>query len=291
MRFLIGATAMLSLVACGSQIPDSAAGIPTTNSGAQLTYGQQQAARDAELQQLAIPPAGAISDEVSGLRSTPAPNALATTTPAQSTATRTAAMGQPLNATGTQTATAPAGAFGTTSAGVNTGDALARDTAAALAQTSQNSNQAQALQLSNPTNTSLRTVTTTDGISNENNFDAVGSARSIDADAQLIAQNRAQYQVVQPTALPSRSGTSEPNVVQYALSTNHAVGATLYSRSGINKKAKAQRACAKYGSADLAQADFLAKGGPRRDRLGLDPDGDGFACSWDPRPFRAAVGG
>ena len=45
-------------------------------------------------------------------------------------------------------------------------------------------------------------------------------------------------------------------------------------------------ACARYGSPDLAQQAFLAAGGPDRDRRGLDPDGDGFACAWDPRPFR-----
>ena len=38
-----------------------------------------------------------------------------------------------------------------------------------------------------------------------------------------------------------------------------------------------------------AQIDFLAKGGPERDRLGVDPDGDGYACAWNPAPFRAAV--
>jgi hypothetical protein len=32
----------------------------------------------------------------------------------------------------------------------------------------------------------------------------------------------------------------------------------------------------------------LSNGGPERDRLGLDPDGDGFACYWDPTPFRLA---
>ena len=44
-------------------------------------------------------------------------------------------------------------------------------------------------------------------------------------------------------------------------------------------------------SPDQAQIDFLSKGGPERDRLSLDPDGDGYACGWDPRPFRKAVGG
>lgn len=55
-------------------------------------------------------------------------------------------------------------------------------------------------------------------------------------------------------------------------------------------QAKAQRNCAGYASPDQAQIDFLANGGPQRDRKGLDPDGDGFACGWDPSPFRSAVG-
>ncbi len=31
-------------------------------------------------------------------------------------------------------------------------------------------------------------------------------------------------------------------------------------------------------------------GGPERDQFGIDPDGDGYACRWDPSPFRKAVG-
>ena len=48
------------------------------------------------------------------------------------------------------------------------------------------------------------------------------------------------------------------------------------------------QACAAFASPDQAQIDFLARGGPERDRKGLDPDGDGFACSWNPAPFRKA---
>jgi hypothetical protein len=49
------------------------------------------------------------------------------------------------------------------------------------------------------------------------------------------------------------------------------------------------RNCAKYVSNAAAQEAFLKAGGPERDRYGLDPDGDGFACRWDPTPFRAAI--
>ncbi|MBS0125187.1 hypothetical protein [Thetidibacter halocola] len=129
------------------------------------------------------------------------------------------------------------------------------------------------------------------GISAENDFDAVSSERDIQADAALLARNRAQYTVVQPTDLPTRPGTSAPNIVEYALRTTNPVGTPLYSRSAFASESRSQRACAGYASADLAQEEFLALGGPEKDRKGLDPDGDGFACGWNPAPFRAVRGG
>ena len=126
------------------------------------------------------------------------------------------------------------------------------------------------------------------GISDENDFGAVSARETIESDAARIAQNRAQYQVVQPGALPQRSGESGPNIVDYALATRHAPGTQLHKRSSLRAN-RAAAACVKYGSPDQAQEAFLAKGGPDRDRLGLDPDGDGFACGWDPRPFRTAL--
>jgi hypothetical protein len=142
-----------------------------------------------------------------------------------------------------------------------------------------------------PSNAAPPVVTNAAGISNENNFDAVSSQRDIQADAALIAQNRANYQVVSPTDLPTRSGSSRPNVVEFALRTTNPKGTALYRRSGFNAEAKFNRACAGFTSDDLAQEEFLAKGGPQKDRLGVDPDGDGFACNWDPAPFRAVRGG
>ena len=133
-------------------------------------------------------------------------------------------------------------------------------------------------------------VTGQTGISSENDFDAVSSQRDIEADAALLAQNRAQYAVIQPTALPTRSGTNTPNIVEYALRTNNPVGVSLYSR-GRTSENKTARACAKYRSPDAAQEDFLTKGGPEKDRLGVDPDGDGYACAWNPTPVRAARAG
>ena len=128
----------------------------------------------------------------------------------------------------------------------------------------------------------------TDGVSDEQDFDAVKSRESIESDKARIEANRAQYVVIQPGALPTRSGDTGPNIAEYAIATNNPVGVTLYNRPSIylvNVKA----ACTKYTSPDLAQQAFLVNGGPQSDRKGLDPDGDGFACDWDPRPFRAAL--
>jgi hypothetical protein len=122
-------------------------------------------------------------------------------------------------------------------------------------------------------------------ISDEQDFGAVSARETIESDKERIARNRANYEVVQPTALPQRTGNTGPNIVAFALSTTHAPGTPVYRRSGFGGKGAA---CARYGSSDLAQEAFLAEGGPERDRKGLDPDGDGFACGWDPRPFRAA---
>jgi len=140
-------------------------------------------------------------------------------------------------------------------------------------------------------NGSTQPVANSAGISQENNFDAVSGERSIEGDAQRLEQNRAQYELIQPQALPQRDGNDQPNIVAFALSTNHPVGTRVYSRAGLNGAARAERNCAQYPSPDQAQLDFLTRGGPLRDRRGLDPDGDGYACSWNPAPFRKASQG
>ncbi|MBL9049174.1 MAG: hypothetical protein JNK19_03575 [Tabrizicola sp.] len=126
------------------------------------------------------------------------------------------------------------------------------------------------------------------GISDEQDFDAVAARETIESDAERIARNRAEYVVVQPKDLPQRPGDTGPNIVEFALATKHAPGVQMYKRSGIGLR-DVNSACAKFASPDQAQQEFLAKGGPERDRMGVDPDGDGFACAWDPRPFRTAL--
>lgn len=254
MRAVYAAITLGALAACSPQVPESGAGIGFDNSI------EAQRARNAALEngttingQPLIPPT-AVSQE---------------TLPLSATSTVTS---QPLSAAGT----------------IPSGDAadIAAETAAALNAVNNNSGQVP-LQAS-PSNPAPGQSSNA-GISNENNFGSVSGERSIDDDAALIASNRQQRLIVQPTELPTRSGSSQPNIVAYALQTDNPRGNRLYSRTGISLASKSKRNCAKFGSPDQAQISFLENGGPQKDRQALDPDGDGYACSWDPSPFRQAV--
>lgn len=100
-----------------------------------------------------------------------------------------------------------------------------------------------------------------------------------------LAAAREQLVIVTPgETVPEVRGV---NVALFASQTTHAVGEKRYSRS-INPFRSRGR-CARYPSPDAAQRAFLAEGGPERDPLNLDPDGDGFACGWDPEPYRRLV--
>ena len=264
MRAILSILAVGAVCACAPEIPDS--GFAFDNSP------DAQRARELALNGGAgagvpIIPPPVISDESSGPVTqgalVPVPPAAATT---------------PLRPVQTA-APQPQPSAGAT-------DDIAAETAAALAASSANSG-VPPVQAS-PSNPAPEIRNNPD-ISRENDFTAVSSDRSIEGDAERIARNREQYQVVQPTALPSRSGSSGPNIVTYALQTSHPRGTRLYKRTGFNLANKAQRNCSKYPSPDQAQIDFLAKGGPKRDRMGLDPDGDGYACAWNPAPFRRAA--
>ena len=127
------------------------------------------------------------------------------------------------------------------------------------------------------------------GISDEQEFAAVSGRETIESDAQRRADQAAAYAVIQPTAIPERDGSTGPNIIEYALSAPNAKGQEYYSRFVWSGQGRFRRNCAAYGSPDEAQRDFLTRGGPERDARGIDPDGDGFACGWDPAPFRLAV--
>lgn len=257
MRLVMTAVVLSALGAC-TQVPDSAAGVGFDNSLTDRSAREAMLAGEAPLNPL--PAATAISDEP--LSATPG-------------------FGEPLpTAASNLAATTP---VATSAAPQN--DAIL-EAAASLQEIEANSGVAP-LQAS-PSNPPP-TIVNSSGISDENDFQAVSQRESIASDAERLAQASASRQVVQPTALPTREASSQPNIVQYAIETKHPRGTRIYSRNGINLAARSQRNCARYASADQAQIDFLSSGGPQRDRKALDPDGDGFACTWDPAPFRSAI--
>lgn len=126
------------------------------------------------------------------------------------------------------------------------------------------------------------------GISDEQEFGAVAERESIESDRERLKRQSAQYVQIKPTAVPTGGNGGGASVVNFALSTTNRVGDSIYRRSKVFAKSRYERNCRKYPSPDMAQAAFLKAGGPQRDRKGLDPDGDGFACAWDPQPFRNA---
>ncbi len=127
-------------------------------------------------------------------------------------------------------------------------------------------------------------------LSDEQDFDAVSSRESIESDAERLAAAAAAREVAPVTDLPDRPANTGPNIVAYALSAPNVKGQEWYSRSFLSGQRRFERNCAGYNSPDAAQRDFLERGGPMRDPRGIDPDGDGFACGWDPAPFKLAAG-
>lgn len=254
-RTTLMAGALGALAACQPAVPDSGAGAPGRGVGFDNSLQAQQA-RDAAL-------AGRVA-------SVPAPAQVQS------------------QALGSTVPTAPASPSASPVV-ANAEAALARTADEVENTRLTQANSGQQVLVASPSNPSP-VIINNPAISDENDFDAVAGRQSIESDKARIERNRSQYQVVAPTALPSRSGDSQPNIVQYALQTSHPVGTQVHNRFSFASANKTARNCAVYSSADEAQIDFLARGGPTKDRKALDPDGDGYACGWNPAVFRRAAG-
>ncbi len=125
-------------------------------------------------------------------------------------------------------------------------------------------------------------------ISDEQEFDAVAARETIESDAERLARMQEARVEIAPTPLPNRPASAGPNIIDYALSTTHPVGERRFTRNPIGRN-RHEANCLAFRSPDLAQEWFLANSGPERDRRALDPDGDGYACAWDPEIYRAAA--
>ena len=259
MRSTVILLAAVGLAACSPKVPDSAAGVGFQDYN---SYIKDQTAPPAA----GAPAAPAASSGFSPENAAAAIDAAEGKPPA-APAAAAVDPGAPLAAPGIAAATETAGE---TAATVPDGERARGNAPAGIAET-----------------TSEITINTP-GVSDEQDFAAVTSRETIESDKARIERNRAQYQIDQPTALPERSADGSPNIVAFALSSTNPVGVQMYDRGGIHLTSP-EAACGKFASPDLAQMDFLQSGGPERDRKGLDPDGDGFACAWDPTPFRLAT--
>ncbi len=122
-------------------------------------------------------------------------------------------------------------------------------------------------------------------VSDEQDFEAVTERETIESDAQRIQNNQTKLIVHAPVEFDDGEGQSI--VISYALETEHAPGTVLYKRNVVffNRTVYLER-CDEFIDSDAAQEQFLRNGGPEVDEFKLDPDGDGFACAWNPEKYR-----
>ncbi|MBN8294447.1 hypothetical protein JI664_20915 [Rhodobacter sp. NTK016B] len=121
----------------------------------------------------------------------------------------------------------------------------------------------------------------------------IRDAQTYHADASTPAGAQgagpAPAQIVTVGSVPPPTESGGPNLMEYALSVPHGPGTEVYRRINPMRWSSWQDNCLRFRNQDAAQRAFLEAGGPDRDRDNLDPDGDGFACWWDPTPLRQAV--
>jgi len=95
---------------------------------------------------------------------------------------------------------------------------------------------------------------------------------------------QSQLVVIDPEPVPQQDINA--NVVAFARETSHPVGTKVYNRPVFRNRMQSASVCRRFESNEEAQRQFLANGGPNTDRYNLDPDGDGFACDFDPEKYR-----
>ena len=101
--------------------------------------------------------------------------------------------------------------------------------------------------------------------------------------AEKLESARKQRIVIE-TEKPSYS-TDTINIATFARSTNNKKGESVYARRSF-QTFDHWTECAFFNTNENAQRFFLRNGGPTLDLKNLDPDGDGFACAWDPVIYR-----
>ena len=125
-------------------------------------------------------------------------------------------------------------------------------------------------------------------VSDEQDFASVVQRETIESDIQRIKENEENLLIYDPIDHPEKTGQSD--VVSFALNTKHTPGTVLFRRNTLffSRDQYLER-CNAYIDSEAAQQAFLDAGGPEEDELKLDPDGDGFACSWNPVKYRLVL--
>ncbi|MHA3913777.1 hypothetical protein [Halovulum sp. GXIMD14793] len=108
--------------------------------------------------------------------------------------------------------------------------------------------------------------------------------RQREAAAQIREENRQKLVVINPEPVPNVNVNA--NVIKFARETTHPKGTKVYNRPSFRDRLQSASVCRRFKTNDEAQRQFLANGGPTTDRYNLDPDGDGFACNFDPEGYR-----
>ena len=83
----------------------------------------------------------------------------------------------------------------------------------------------------------------------------------------------------------SSNSSDYVNVAKFARDTKNKKGEKIFTRLSFSIYDNWNE-CSKFKTKDEAQRKFLKDGGPYKDKFNLDPDGDGFACDWDPEIYR-----
>ena len=173
---------------------------------------------------------------------------------------------------------APRSALGTPA---NPDEALAQDVTAVLSTTGQGTPGAAGVPLPDASDIGIDP--------NDESINLALSSQEVQERQRAAAQRRreaAQQQlvIVEPEPVPQQNVNA--NVVAFARATTHPVGTRTYNRPAFRSRSQAAATCRRFDTVDEAQRQFLANGGPTTDRYNLDPDGDGFACAFDPERYR-----
>ncbi len=123
-------------------------------------------------------------------------------------------------------------------------------------------------------------------VSNQQDFLAVLSRQGSAAQGSAPV---ATIETTPVTGIPDPGVQAGPNIMAYALAFDHPVGTERYRRVNPLRWRQWENACLQFRTQEDAQRAFLSAGGPERDSGNLDPDGDGYACWWDPAPYRRAM--